>query len=1165
MEVTKMTRLTTICISSIFIGLMFAGQSYAEIDRETLLGAWLLDEGEGGITADASGNGNDGTLMGSPNWIAGQSGDALEFTGSGTYVDCGNAEALNVGVFSVSFWYNLPSSTQGWNHMVSRGSHGASGVPGSVNWGVMMVSGAQRILFETFDDTRWSGIRVDTTAGEWHHAVATYDGNMRLLYHDGVLADSGSEGMLLDQSRAFLIGARSDAGSAGGFFTGSIDEVGYFNAVLALEDVETLMNDGLAIIAGVGRPLARSPQPPDGAMYTDTWATLTWSPGDFAVSHDVYFGDNFDDVNDGTGDAFRGNVTDELFIVGFVTFPYPDGLVPGTTYYWRIDEVNDANVDSPWKGDVWSFWIPSRKAYDPDPPDGARYIDPDVTLSWTAGLGAKLHYVHFGDNFDDVNSATGGQLLATTTYTPGPLASDKVYYWRVDESDGLTTYEGDVWSFTTLPDIPITDPNLVGWWKFEAGAGTTILDFSGHDNHGTIVDNVQWVPGQFNLGLEFLGDDQGHVELPPRMVTTASGSVAMWVNTDQTGNEGMFWYGTEGGGDGFGDDLEVHIHNQDSGGLGFHLEGATDVGLGGPMLAGAGWTHVAATWDLTDGCRLYANGMEVDFQAHNSTVADLAVIRLGRPVSTGNGNRYHDGLMDDVRLFDHAISAAQVSEIMSKGEDPLRAGALNPANNAAASINEALPLSWSPGENAVQHDVYFGTDGAAVDAADASDTTGIYRGRQGLTSYTPPEGVELGGGPYYWRIDEVNNDGTITRGGLWSFTVADYGVVEDFESYNDIPESEPGSNLVYLTWKDGFDNPTTNGSTMGYPTGASMETGTVHGGLQSAPVMYNNVAVNISEVQRNFAVPQNWTNHGLITLSIWFYGAVTNMGGQMYVKVNGVEVAYDGDAANLRRPVWQVWNIDLASFGANAQSVRSLLIGIRGPGATGTLLFDDIRLYPYPGEVITPVQPDPAGFVAHFQFEGTANDSVGGHHGTPNGGPAYGLGRFGQAINLDGIDDYVSVGSVGISGADPRTIAGWAKAASLTFPAWVDVFGFTGPSGDNGHFDIELVGDTGSTTLGYYGLHVYGWEQDILPVDFEWHHLAASYDGTTIKWYGDGLLVGSADRTINPPDNVHIGKRDDNDNYFPGLVDDVQIFGRILSDAEVAGLAGITSPIDKPF
>jgi hypothetical protein len=97
----KMTRLTIIGISFIIVSFMFAGQSYGEIDPQTVLGAWLLDEGTGNIAEDASGNGNDGTLMGAPNWVAGQSGSALGFTGSGTYVDCGNDESLNVGVFSV--------------------------------------------------------------------------------------------------------------------------------------------------------------------------------------------------------------------------------------------------------------------------------------------------------------------------------------------------------------------------------------------------------------------------------------------------------------------------------------------------------------------------------------------------------------------------------------------------------------------------------------------------------------------------------------------------------------------------------------------------------------------------------------------------------------------------------------------------------------------------------------------------------------------------------------------------------------------------------------------------------------------------------------------------------------------------------------------------------
>jgi len=197
------------------------------------------------------------------------------------------------------------------------------------------------------------------------------------------------------------------------------------------------------------RPKAQGPNPKDGELYFDTWVTLSWSPGDFAVTHDVYLGDNFDDVNDGLGDTFIGNQDTTMLIAGFPGFAFPDGLVPGTTYYWRIDEVNDANAASPWKGNVWSFSIQPNTAYDPDPADGAEFVDPDATLTWTPGYGAKLHTVYIGTSFDDVDNATIGQPRGSASYSPAALESEKVYYWRVDEFDALETHKGDIWSFTT--------------------------------------------------------------------------------------------------------------------------------------------------------------------------------------------------------------------------------------------------------------------------------------------------------------------------------------------------------------------------------------------------------------------------------------------------------------------------------------------------------------------------------------------------------------------------------------------------------------------------------------------------------------------------------------------------------------------------------------------
>jgi putative CocE/NonD family hydrolase len=111
---------------------------------------------------------------------------------------------------------------------------------------------------------------------------------------------------------------------------------------------------------------ASEPSPEDGATINDTWASLSWRSGEYASSHDVYFGDNFEDVNEETEEVYLGNQTDTSFIAGSSGHPYPEGLIHGKTYYWRVDEVNDENPDSPWTGPVWSFTISPENGNEED-------------------------------------------------------------------------------------------------------------------------------------------------------------------------------------------------------------------------------------------------------------------------------------------------------------------------------------------------------------------------------------------------------------------------------------------------------------------------------------------------------------------------------------------------------------------------------------------------------------------------------------------------------------------------------------------------------------------------------------------------------------------------------------------------------------------------------
>jgi hypothetical protein len=204
-----------------------------------------------------------------------------------------------------------------------------------------------------------------------------------------------------------------------------------------------------------------NPMPADEFLLTEfsggfLGTSLRWTPGDYADTHDVYFGDDFDAVNNGTGNTFQGNQTDTFFIVGYgftPNDPLPGGFVPGTTYYWRIDDV-EADGVTKHTGSVWSFTIPPTKAYTPTPADGAKFIDPNADLSWEPGMGGVVQTVYIDEDYDAVDNGTiDGVSVVEATYYPGPLEYDTTYYWRV-ETNGPTygQIKGDVWSFQTAKE-----------------------------------------------------------------------------------------------------------------------------------------------------------------------------------------------------------------------------------------------------------------------------------------------------------------------------------------------------------------------------------------------------------------------------------------------------------------------------------------------------------------------------------------------------------------------------------------------------------------------------------------------------------------------------------------------------------------------------------------
>ena len=408
--------------------------------KADLIGWWTFDEGSGEAAFDLSDYGNDGILRGNPQWVDGIYGGAIDLDGDDDYIEINSiADDLTDNNFSVCAWIKT-SAGEGNVIGANDSESGHQFIFGVTNSGTLLVEAASTI-------NSYPPVIND---GQWHFIAYVRDGTTAYAYTDGKLVGTETpDGNPAGQVR-WSIGQEWDS-TPSDEFEGQGDDVHFFNHPLAQDEI-------IRVMEGKGFTMASRPEPADGAFVYDSSVSLSWNPGGFAASHDVYFGESLDDVNNGIGGTFRGNQVDALFAVGVLGKAYPEGLVPGTTYYWRIDEVNQVNPDSPWKGDVWSFTIPPVTAYSPDPADGAELVELNVRLSWAIGFDAKLHYVVFGDDFDQVSNAAEGALSGITSYNPGPLKMATIYYWRVDEFNGADTYKGRVWSFTTIGAVSGPDP-----------------------------------------------------------------------------------------------------------------------------------------------------------------------------------------------------------------------------------------------------------------------------------------------------------------------------------------------------------------------------------------------------------------------------------------------------------------------------------------------------------------------------------------------------------------------------------------------------------------------------------------------------------------------------------------------------------------------------------
>jgi hypothetical protein len=841
------------------------------------------------VVADQSGKGNDGAVNGDvTEEPVGKFNGAAKFANGGYLdLDGDNFPAGDIPTSAVTLAAWVKCEYTGEHHAIFDARtwagtwiiHPELRSDGQFRW-VLRASGMSPIF-----DVRAGSVTWD----QWLHYAGTYDAETgrAVLYINGQVVSELDLPSGRNIANDWGDGARVGLNIANTRpFTGLMDEFYLFKRALSHSEVKKLMY-------GPGWPYASDPSPAENAVHSNTVANLGWTAGVSAISHDVYVGENFDDVNDGAEGTFCGNRTLTYYIAGASGSAYPGGLVPGTAYYWRIDEVTaDGTI---YKGDVWSFRVPPNTAYAPDPADGAKFIDTDVELSWTAGLRSKLHTVYFGENYDDVNSAAGGSLQPNTTDTRSALESGKTYYWRIDEFGTGGTNKGEVWSFTTAG----TGGGIKGdYYRGLDLRDLTLTRIEPQINFNWSLSGPDQAVGNDNYSARWTGELEVPISDTYSFYPKVQGGARLWIN-DQLLLDKWYDYGID---ERWQDHFPVEYHRA---------------------------TYLEAG--------VYPIVMEFTYR---QSFGGGAVVQLewGSPSTP--------------------------KQIIPQAAFSLPVAANRPSpSNGAVDIRQTATLSWSPGYYAASHQIYFGTDEQAVENADTDSPE--YKGPKELGSEAYDPGKLEWDTTYHWRIDQVDTDGTITKGRIWSFTTANFLIVDDFERYNDFNPSDPESNRIFMTWEDGlgYGSPgqppyfagNGTGSIIGNAEPPFAEQYIVHGGRQSMPYEYNSGVADklkYSQADMTLVYPRDWTENGVSKLMIWFRGNPDNAAEPMYVALNGSAIVYHDDSSATQIDTWTQWAIDLQKFadqGLDLTNVNMIAIGFGNrnnpqPGGSGLMFFDDIRL-----------------------------------------------------------------------------------------------------------------------------------------------------------------------------------------------------------------------------
>jgi hypothetical protein len=678
---------------------------------------------------------------------------------------------------------------------------------------------------------------------------------------------------------------------------------------------------------------------------------------------------------------------------------------------------------------------------------------------------------------------------------------------------------------------------LVGYWSFDEGSGTKAGDASGQGNTGTLtnMEARDWVDGARGKALSFDGVDD-YVDVPhdADFNGTSGISISFWVNYSSssatlTGPLQKGAYTSSGW------DIVFHRTNRN---VNLRFAGSVnDHVSSNNMLALDTWQHVVITFDpQADAVKFYFNGV------YDKTVTDTGSI-VGNTTALSFGSGVYAkllGSLDEVRIYNRALGASEITSLYQLSAAKL-------AKNQQDAMTNGLVGYWS------------------FNGQDISGTTAYDRSGQGnngtLTNGPTPTFGKVGQALSFDGTDDyidAGNNSSVRPS--FPFSVSSWMKLSSLASSTPIlTSSDVASSGIY------------SGFTLLVATDGSIE------------ARVGNDGGCVSWARKSFT-----TSSGVITTGAWYHvSAVFTDINTFAIYVNGVNQTgtLAGESDTIAYAAGNKLRIGVMYD--TCSSVSRYANGVIDEPRiyNRALSADEVKnLY----DLGTPQTVNASqnssmtsGLVGEWSFNGadisgtTAYDRSGsGNNGTLTNGPTPTFGKVGQALSFDGTDDYISVADPASGvldfGTGDFSISVWVKVMSSnsgrlinkwngsSSEGWIlDVNTTTGGSNSAGHIRFRMR-DTAENNFDY--------AHNVSIHDGEWHHIAVSLDRdstTGLVLYKDGAVAGAAQDPTSVSGSLSIAGALNmgalpsvvgGEAYFSGSIDEVRIYNRALSAAEITAL-----------